>query len=230
MNVEPKKSRATFEAFLEDNPKFVWPHLDFLEWASLPGQRDAAQVAEHWKAFLAVCPAPLDGHFDTALVKDKDLLSRMASDLRQALERRNTRLDWERLPEIWSIEERAGLTTENLQAHVRSDLKRISDAPLWSTPALLQISREGARILGEDQFTAQLSERIKREAPNSTLAYDLAESEWSRQNPAPGPEAGPAALQVHQRKMEEVKLNGLADGRTRLPRSKPSGEGSTSHS
>jgi hypothetical protein len=205
MMVDPAKSRATFEALMKENPRFVWPHLDFLEWDRLPGRRDVAQTTEHWNAFLAACPARLDGHPDTASVGGKDVLNRMASDFRKGVERRNTHLDWELLPEIWTVEEQAGASAETVQAHVRADLQRIADASLWATPVLAHVASEAARILGDDSFTAQLTQRVSREAPDSTLAYSLAEGEWSRQNPAPARDAGPDAVPAFQKKLQAAQ-------------------------
>src|SRR5438105_5089186 len=41
------------------SPEFVWPHLEFVEWASMPGIRKTNGPAPHMKAFRAACPEAL---------------------------------------------------------------------------------------------------------------------------------------------------------------------------
>jgi thiol-disulfide isomerase/thioredoxin/tetratricopeptide (TPR) repeat protein len=206
MMAEPRQSRSTLETLIKTHPGFVWPHLDFLEWTMLPGRRDPEEATTHWKAFLAVCPAPLDGRFDTALINDKEILRQLATDLRQGLERRNSPLDFPQLPGIWTLEQRAGTPSETLQARVRNDLKRIEEAPLRPAPELSRVYREAARILNDESLPARLRERVMREAPNSTLAYTLMESEWSRRNPLPARDASPDVIQAYQKKREAAEL------------------------
>jgi thiol-disulfide isomerase/thioredoxin len=204
MMVEPARSKATMEGLMQANPKFVWPHLDFLEWTGLPGRRDTGDAATHWKAFLAVCPAPLDGYFDTALLQDAELVSRVAKDLREGLERRNTPLDWEQLPRVWNAERRAGVAAEPMRVRVRADVERIEKAPFRPVPELSLVYREAAGILAEPGLPARLRERVMREAPDSTLAYYLLESEWAAQNPRPGDLSGEAG-QAYQKKREAIE-------------------------
>ena len=55
MYADPQRSRATFDELLKANPNFVWPHLEFAEWSTLPGHRSTDEAAPHWKAFAANC-------------------------------------------------------------------------------------------------------------------------------------------------------------------------------
>ncbi len=204
MMVEPERSRATMEALIAANPKFVWPHLDFLESTALPGRRDVADAVAYWKAFLAVCPAPLDGYFDTTLLQDPELINRIAKDLRVGLERRYTPLDTEQLPRVWNAEERAGVPAETLRARVRADVERIEKAPFRSAPELSQVYREAARILGAPDLPARLRERVMREAPDSTLAFYIVESEWTAKNPRPRELSGEAG-QAYQKQRDAME-------------------------
>ena len=56
MYANPRASRATLESMLKEHPEFPWPHLEFVEWGSLPGSRTSADAAAHREAFFDGCP------------------------------------------------------------------------------------------------------------------------------------------------------------------------------
>src|SRR6266516_6813715 len=70
MNVQPKRSKKTFEEIMARQPGFVWPHLDLVELESLPGRRDPGPIESHLKAFLRVCPECPEAYRDFEFVRD----------------------------------------------------------------------------------------------------------------------------------------------------------------
>jgi len=148
MYVEPERSRATFEELIKTNPKFAWPHLEFVEWSTLPGQRSAEEAALHLRAFAGVCPETLV----PGRINDPP-------SARRTLEGRNTRLDLDYWTLLWTAEERAGIGTPTLQSNVGRDLNRIEAWPFRPEPELFQVYREAARILNDPGLLEPLSTR-----------------------------------------------------------------------
>ncbi len=174
MYVDPQRSSATFDELLKANPNFVWPHLEFVEWNTLPGRHNTEESAEHWKAFAAKCPDGLAPHN----VQDPQ-------NTRRTLERRNTWLDLDLWPELWAAEERTGIGVATLESNVRGDLHRIEAWPFRPDPNLFQVYREAARILKDPGLVESLRVKAEREAPNSELALVLARDKWCQKNPVP---------------------------------------------
>src|SRR5262249_34252804 len=85
MYAQPEDSRAVFERLLKLDPQFVWPHLEFVEWTTMPGRRRADDATPHLKAFQTGCR--------DALVVGVRGMDQDAALMRRALERRNTWLD-----------------------------------------------------------------------------------------------------------------------------------------
>jgi len=198
MMARPQQARSVFDKLLRGDPQFLWPHIDYLEYTVLPGRRDAAEATARWKSFLAGCPAPIDGYFPTELLQDRELLGTIAKDLRQALERRHSRLDWGHLGTIWGVAERAGTPPGELQSQVRDDLRRIASAPLWPSPDLRNVYREAARILADPKVIDGLRERALREAPHSELAFLLGEDDRQDRNPPPKYDAWVGAFEAYE--------------------------------
>ena len=211
MMADPRRSRIVFDQLMRENPHFVWPHLDYLEWIALPGRRDIADAEVHWKAFLEVCPAPLDGYIAASLVQDDELLARIAQDLRRAFDRRHSPLDFERLPDLWAVEERAGTPLDRLESEVQRDLERLASAPLWPSPDLPNVYKEATRILGDLTLSDQFLDRVLRDAPHSTLALYLLDDEWTRQNPPPADEAPPGEFELYDEKRAVADREWLAE-------------------
>ena len=179
MYSEPKQSREVLERLLKEHPEFVWPHLEFVEWSSLPGHKGDDTTA-HAKAFTAACPE--------ALVTDVRGMVQDAALMRRALERRNTWLDLASWETLWIAEEKAGIGAEALQAHLRTDLKRIESWPFRPYPGLWAVYREASRILHDPSVVETLQARVEREAPDSPLASSFARDKWERENPRPKPD------------------------------------------
>lgn len=173
----PRASRATLESMLKEHPEFPWPHLEFVEWGSLPGSRGSADAAAHREAFIAACP---DAYVAGARGFTPD-----AAVMRRALERRNSRLDLGGWTQLWNAEDRAGVPLEERQRRVRADLGRVEALPLRADPDLVFLYREAARILKDDSLMERLRARIQKEAPNSALDIALTRDAWHAANPRP---------------------------------------------
>jgi thiol-disulfide isomerase/thioredoxin len=199
MYADPQRSRATFDELLRATPNFVWPHLEFAEWSTLPGHRSTDEAAPHWKAFAANC------HEGLAPDRVQDPQS-----TRRALERRNTWIDLDSWLQLWAAEERTGVAAETLQSDVRGDLHRIEAWPFRPEPELFQVYREAERILNDPGLLESLGRKVEREAPNSQLALLLTQVNWSQKNPTPTSDAGPDAWEVYQDKEAKAHQQWLA--------------------
>ena len=189
MYVEPQRSKAAFEELVKTNPKFAWPHLDFVEWSTLPGHRSGEDAALHLKAFSDKCP----GGLVPGKIQDPP-------SARRELERRNSWLDLDSWLQLWTAEEGAGIAAATLQSDVRGDLHRIEAWPFRPEPELFQVFREATRILSDRGLLESLRAKVEREAPNSQLALLLTQINWSQKNPAPISGADPDAWKVYQDK------------------------------
>src|ERR1051326_7661257 len=206
MYSRPKPSRATLEQLLKEHAEFPWPHLEFVELGTLPGSRTSGETAVHRAAFERSCP--------DAYVAGVRGLQQEPAPMRRALERRNSRLDLSGWVALWSAEDRAGVTAEERQRRVRSDLERIEAFPFRPDPDLVFVYPEAARLLKEPGVTERLRARVEKEAPDSTLAVALIREQWYAANPrpqfAPTPEA--------QKAMREYETKHLAVEREMLKR------------
>jgi hypothetical protein len=188
MYAEPQRSKAIFEELLKANPMFVWPHLEFAEWGTLPGHRSTEEATSHWKAFAAKCPEGLE----PGDVQD-------TQNTRRTLERRNTWLDVDLWPQLWAAEERTEIAA-TLQSDVRGDLHRIEAWPFRPEPELFQVYREAARILSDPGLLKSLRAKVERNAPNSQLALLLTQVDWSQKNPAPVSDASQDSWEIYHDK------------------------------
>jgi thiol-disulfide isomerase/thioredoxin len=213
MVAEPAKSRATFEALFAENPGFVWPHLDMLEWSRMPGSRENKEAEKQVKAFVAVCPGAVEGYDDLMLIQDPELIAKGARELRSALVRRDSRLDLARWPNLWTLERRAGVGPEALSERIRGDLKRIGDRPFEPLPELQRVYQAASEFLKDPAVLDDFEARVKREAPRSALMASLAEGRWFRENVPPGPDA----TATERKAYDDRRAGAVADWRGRWP-------------
>jgi thiol-disulfide isomerase/thioredoxin len=213
MNVEPERSKRTFQELMASKPGFVWPHLDLIGLANLPGRRDSSEIESHLKAFLRVCPETPEAyeHFD--LVQDVELLRQGAHNLRRILERRNTPLDLMLWPKLWALETRRGITAEDLQSRLRRDLRRIDSWGFRPVPELFSVYRQGSDLLMDPEVVKGLEARLAREAPESQLMFWLVRDRWYKENPPPRRDASAEEQKVFQEKEAQAK----AEWRLRRP-------------
>ena len=199
MYSRPGRSRATFEELLKAHPEFVWPHLEFVEWSSMPGIRNMDASAPHMKAFRTACPEAL-------AVGERMLPSDDLRITRAALERRNSRLDLSLWPQLWAAEERAGIGAGVLHSRVRADVKRIQEWPFRPDPNLLTVYRESSRITKDPALLDQLRATVAREAPQSYLASLFTSEERFNQNPRPRDTSTPEGRKAYQEyQQKEIK-------------------------
>src|SRR6266699_422326 len=191
MYAQPQASHRTLEELLRTHPEFVWPHLEFVEWAAMPGQRNVNDSSLHVKAFRSACPKslPIGVH---GMVPDDPKI------MRTALEQRNSRNDLHLWPQLWSAEERAATDANLLQNLIRADLRRIQRWPFRPDPVLLSVYREASRILKDPAPNQELQTRVEREAPESQLAFSFVEGRWYEDNPRPKQAADPDSQRSYQ--------------------------------
>ena len=194
MYSDPERSRETFDELIKANPAFVWPHLEFAEWSTLPGHRNNEEAAAQLKAFAVKCP----GGLVPGKVQDPE-------NTRRTLERRNNWLDLDFWPQLWAAEDRTGVGASTLQRDVRSDLNRIEQWPFRPEPELFSVYREAARILKDTKLIESLRAKVEREAPHSQLALWLVRDGWSQKNPGPTSGANHDAWDVYREKEAEAE-------------------------
>jgi thiol-disulfide isomerase/thioredoxin len=213
MKVEPERSKRTFQELMAGKPDFVWPHLDLVELANLPGRRDSSEIESHVKAFLRVCRETPEAyeHFD--LVQDVELLRQGAHNLRRILERRNTPLDLMLWPKLWALETRLGITADELQSRLRRDLRRIDSWAFRPVPELFRVYRQGSDLLMDPAVLKGLEARLALEAPESQLMFWLVRDRWYKENPPPRRDASAEEQKVFQEKEAQAK----AEWRLRRP-------------
>jgi thiol-disulfide isomerase/thioredoxin len=205
MKAEPERSKKTFQDLMASKPGFVWPYLDLVDLANLPGRRDSGEIESHLKAFLRVCPETPEAyeHFD--LVQDVELLRQGAENLRRILERRSTRLDLMLWPKLWALKTRPGITAEELQSLVRRDLQRIDSWPFRLVPELFWVYRQGSDLLMDPGVLKGLEVKAAREAPESQLMFSLVQDRWYKENPRPRRDAAAEEQRAFQEKEARAK-------------------------
>ena len=189
----PERSMKVFQELTAANPKFLWPRLDAMLWAVVPGARQPAQNSTSQREFQAACPEAFGAPFP----------------VRAALERRNTPLELSAWPELWRIEESAGGPPKALADRIRADLARIGAWPFRADPGLYRAYEEAARILQDPSVLRDLRARVEREAPGSTLAFWFVRDDWEKANPLPDRNAPPAAGTEHRLKEAEAQREWL---------------------
>jgi len=186
---DPLGSRAVLEQMLRDHAEFVWPHLDISDWATFPGRREDPELVSHLNAFRHACPEA----FVTGMVQRPE-------DTRRGLERRNSPLELQTWPLLWQEEQKKGLVPDELARRVKADLRRIETWPFQANPALLNVYREAARILKDQDVLGSLQSTVDRVAPTSLLALGFAKDEWSKANPTPDRNAPQTAWEKRRTK------------------------------
>jgi hypothetical protein len=205
MNAEPSRSKKAFEELLAANPDFVWPHLEFIEWANLPGRRDPKEVESRLKRFMAACPDAVEAYENARLADDPDLMHTAAANLRRALERRNTPLDSASWANLWSLESRAGGDATALAQRVRADLKRIESRPFEPRLELIWVYRQGSELLKDRGIVRGFETKVAREAPQSLLLLWLIQQRWSKENEPPARDATPEQRKEYEAKKEVAR-------------------------
>ena len=190
----------TFDELLAAHPGFVWPHLDFVEWANLPGRRDQKEVASRIRKFIAVCPGAVEAYEYVRLIDDPELISTAATNLRRSLEMRNTLLDASSWINLWSLESRAGGDPALFGQRIRADLKRLESLPFQPRLELMWMYRQASDLLKDPGIVSGFEAKVAREAPQSLLMLSLTQQRWERENPPPLRDATP-----EQRKAYEAK-------------------------
>ena len=171
-------------------PDFAWANLQLADIYSSGKRVDKKKSAEYLSSFFTACAGSTDrrAHWLLAMVGDKELQTRVASDLRTRLAKTTDPQELEQYETLWGLEFRTRPPSEHaaLREQVLADLKRIE--PLDPNPDAewMAFVKKGYKQSGasEETLTA-LDDRLLKAFPASEEAYRVTYDRWKKDHKEP---------------------------------------------
>jgi len=182
------KSIEILQATLKKSPQFPWPHLGLATIYAMPVFQNKDEKVAHLKAFLAACPASLDGYRPVATLDDKQFLSQQAAKLRAVLAARSDMDAIRAYATLWSIEFKAHPMSEYdaVRKQVNDDLKRIRALNWTDKRGWLYTLEQGYKLVNDEKQAEWASgERMSRWDPWEPVAA----LKWFKAHERPGDDA-----------------------------------------
>jgi len=170
-------------------PNFPFPHLELVSIYSAPVFLDKAQAVAHEKAFLAACPATLEGYDPITRMDDHELLSQAAAQLRPMLQPRTDPDALGAYSTLWSLEFKAHPPSEYdpLRKQVAADLARIRALDQQKERQWWSALQEGYKLANDQKQSDWARDESLRRFPSpSSLPGD---QQWTKDHPRPGDDA-----------------------------------------
>lgn len=188
-----------FNAALQQNPRFVWPHLALVNAYRSPAFADPDEAVAHEIAFLDACPATLEGYESLGSIKDKNVMATYAAKLRLQLQNQTDSQWLGAYQTLWSIEFKAHPGSEHpaLRKQVGDDLARLRRLNLVNSREWYEALSEGYLLVGDQKQAIAINEQRDQHFPKADDLPDRAK--WLRDHPMPGPDTSPAARQAFAR-------------------------------
>jgi thiol-disulfide isomerase/thioredoxin len=181
------KAEAMLTELIAAAPDFPWPHLAVAELTDRSAFRDAKKAETHLRAFLAACPASVEGYAMLRTVEDPQMISDGAKKLRGLLE---GRMDAGSLPywnRLWDLELRAAPkgTEDAARARIARDAEAIEKLPPVRTRDWYDALTYAATLTKNDVITKWRDAVVLHEYPKSEWAAQLERNRWNAENPQP---------------------------------------------
>jgi hypothetical protein len=188
-----------FSAALEKDPKFALPHLQLVSIYSSPVFMNKEQRVAHLKAFLAACPATLEGYDPLTRIDDKDLQRTYAPKLRSLLASRDDVDAVGAYPTLWSLEFKMHPPSEYdpLRKQVGQDLERIRQLKLEDKRKWYDTLQQGYKLVNDQKQSDWAEEQAQTRLP---WYYELAAvTKWGKDHHRPGDDALPDVKRAYYR-------------------------------
>jgi thiol-disulfide isomerase/thioredoxin len=152
--------------------------------------KDPEKARSFFEIYAEGCPGFLEWPADLIISRaaSQETQARMARALRQRLERSAEPEDMPSYETLWSLEFRTRPPAEHaaVRQQVAADVERIEK--LFPSPdaRILEVLQRGAKQAGlPKEETEKINERIRRVAPRSYAAYQLAWEDWRQRHKEP---------------------------------------------
>ena len=190
-----------FDGVLEKDPNFFPPHLDFVTIYTSPNFLDKAKAISHEKAFLAACPAALQGYSSLRQIDDKELIAQSIPKLRQILQSRTDPDALGAYSTLWSLEFKIRPASEYdaLRKQVSADVARIRALNRQDLSEWWSVLADGYKLANDSKN----SDWAKNER-ESRLPYRwelLAQDQWLKDHPYPNDDAPFDQKQAYDREL-----------------------------
>jgi len=167
-------------------PQFPWPHLQFVSIYSAPNFLDKANAVAHAKAFLAACPAAMDGYAVVGGLGDKDLIREAAAQLRTVIQ---TRTDPEAYSTLWPLEFAARPPSEYdaLRKQIAVDVAHLRALNLENVRPWWRALQDGYKLTNDDKQSKLAAEQGARRFPSNASLPER--TQWYESHAYPGADA-----------------------------------------
>lgn len=190
-----------FNEALAKDPKFPLPHLDFVTIYTSPNFLDKAKAISHENAFLAACPAALQGYSSLKQIDDKDLIAQSIPKLRQILESRTDPEALGAYSTLWSLEFKVRPASEydTLRKQVSADVARIRALNRQDLIAWWSALEDGYKLANDPKNSDWAKDERERRLP---YAWELlSEDQWLKDHPYPNGDAPFGEKQAYDREL-----------------------------
>jgi hypothetical protein len=186
-----------FNAALQKDPNFPWPHLQLVNIYSSPVFMDKEERGAHLKAFLDACPASMEGYESLVRVDDKDLARAYAAKLRPLLESRSDPEAVGGYTTLWSLEFKVHPPSEYdpLRKQVGKDLERLRQLKLEDKREWYSALQEGYKLVNDQKQSDLVADQEQTRFPSPWSSP--AQSKWWEDHHYPGDDASPDKKQAY---------------------------------
>ena len=180
-----------FSAALQQNPKFLLPHLPLVTIYNSSAFLNKEQTAAHLRAFLDACPASLEGYEALTRMDDKELLLPYAAPLRTLVTSRSDPDAVGAYQTLWALEFKAhpAADYDALRQQVGKDIERIRRLKLDDKRQWHEALEDGYKLVNDQKQSDWAQEQVQTRFP---LYYELATmTKWFKDHHWPGDDATP---------------------------------------
>jgi hypothetical protein len=177
------------DAVLEKAPNFNLPHLDFVRIYGSPNFLDKHEAIAHEKAFLAACPAALEGYSSLGQLDDKELTAQSIPRLRQILQPRSDSDALRNYSTLWSLEFSAKPASEYgaLRKQVAADVARIRAFNRQDLREWWSALEDGYKLATDSNNSEWAKNERETRFPNPWELHSR--DQWLKDHPRPNDDA-----------------------------------------
>jgi len=183
------ESIKLFDAALQKDPNFPWPHLALAQIYAAPVFLDKEKSLAHVRALLDACPASFEGYEALSSVDDKALIARSASRLRVLIQSRADSDAIGAYRTLWSLEFKAHPPSEydQLRKQVVQDLYRIRALNLADDRKWYGTLEDGYKLASDQKESDWAKETRLTRFPDPWELSSM--SKWDEDHHYPGEDA-----------------------------------------
>jgi len=191
---------------LQKKPSFPWPNLDLVRIYTSPDFLDRTKAESHLSAFLAACPANLEGYSWLRSLGDDDFTRKRVAQFRTVI---GARADAEAIggyQTLWGLEFKLHPRSDYdaLRKQVAADVARVRALKLQNNFGWWSVLYQGYNLTGDKEQAKWAETEREKHLQSIGSASPMPEvTQWFREHPYPRPDTPKEKKQEYRR--EELK-------------------------